>query len=83
MRRHDMTYEESQMVLDSHTFFKQKRDSKIKGWKVAGGKKQRKYIPKEDDSSPTVIPEPVLLTSIADAKENRGVAVIDTPNTFI
>ena len=41
MHRHDMTYEEHQMVLKLHIFFKKKRDGKIKGLTVAGGKKQQ------------------------------------------
>ena len=45
-----------------------KQHGKIKGRTVAGGNKQRTYIPKEDASSPTVSTETVLLTSIVDAK---------------
>jgi hypothetical protein len=64
-------------------FLKQKRDGKIKGRTVAGGNKQRGYIPKEDASSPTVATESVLLSCIIDAEEGRDVAVIDIPNAFI
>jgi hypothetical protein len=35
-----------QTVLDSHMFFKLKRDGNIKGRTVAGGNKQRDYISK-------------------------------------
>jgi hypothetical protein len=72
-----------QMVLESHMFLKEKRDGKIKGRTVAGGNKQRDYIPKEDASSPTVATESVLLSCIIDAEEGRDVAVIDIPNAFI
>jgi hypothetical protein len=64
-------------------FLKEKRSGEIKGRTVAGGNKQRDYIPKEDASSPTVSTESVLLTCIVDAEEERDVAVIDIPNAFI
>ena len=83
MHRHDLTYEELQMVLESYMFLNKKRYIKIKVRTVAGGKTQRTYIPKEDTSSPTARKNSVLLTSIIDAKESRDVSGIDTPNVFI
>jgi hypothetical protein len=62
---------------------KEKSDGTIKGRMVAGGNKQRGYIDKEESSSPTVATESVILTSIIDAIEQREVAIIDVPNTFI
>ena len=50
---------------------------------VAGGNKQRSTIDKEDSASPTAALESVLLTSTIDAAEERYVAVIDTPNSFV
>jgi hypothetical protein len=64
-------------------FLKQKRDGSIKGRTVAGGNKQRDYIPKEDASSPTVATESVLLSCIIDTKEERDVTVVDIPNAFV
>ena len=46
MHRCDLTYEERQMVLESHMFLKDKLDGKIKVQTVAGGNKQCTYIPK-------------------------------------
>jgi hypothetical protein len=57
-----------QTVLESHMFLKLKRDGNIKGKTVAGGNKQRKYISKEDASSPTVATESMLLSCIIDAE---------------
>ena len=74
---------QKKMILESHMFLKKKRTGKIKGRTVAGGNKQRGYIPKEDASSPTVATESVMLTCIIDAIEGRDVAVIDIPNAFI
>jgi hypothetical protein len=70
-------------VLESHMFLKEKRDGTIKGRTVAGGNKQRDYIPKSEASSPTVATESVMLSCIIDAEENRDVAIIDIPNAFI
>jgi hypothetical protein len=56
-------------VLESHMFFNQKRDGKIKGRTFSGGNKQCNYISKEDASSHTVATEAVLLSCIIDAKE--------------
>ena len=64
-------------------FLEDKRDGAIKGRAVAGGNKHRDYISKEYESSPTVATEAVLLSCIIDAEEERYVAVINTPNTFI
>jgi hypothetical protein len=72
-----------QTLLESHMFLKQKRDGKIKGRTVAGGNKQRDYISKEDASSPEVARESVLLLCIIDSEEERDVAVVDIPNTFV
>jgi hypothetical protein len=50
---------------------------------VAGGNKQQDYISKEDESSPTVATQAVMLSCIIDAKEERDVAVITIANAFI
>ena len=46
MHRRDLTYEENNMVLESHMFLKQKIYGNIKGQKVSGDNKQYKYITK-------------------------------------
>ena len=79
----NLTDTEKTSILESHLFLKQKRNGDIKGRTVAGGNKQREFIPKEDASSPTVATESVLLTCVIDAQEGRDVAVIDIPNAFI
>ena len=42
------------MVLELYMLLKQKKYGKIKGQTVAGGNKNRTYIPKEDASYPTI-----------------------------
>ena len=64
-------------------FLKQKQDGKIKVQTVAGGNKQRTYIPEEAARLVTVATESVLLTSIVDTEENSDITVIDISNAFI
>ena len=71
------------MVLELHIFIKQNQYGDIKVLTVARVNKQPAYIPKEDYISPTVSTESVLLTIISDSEENRNVAVIDIPKSFI
>ena len=63
-------------------FLKENKDSTIKGRIVEGGKK-RDFMVNEDSSSPTVSNKYVLLSCIIYTEEERGVAIIDTPNAFI
>ena len=57
----ELNHTQRQTVMESHMFLKEKRDGAIKGRTMAGGKKQRDYISKEEASSPTVATEAVLL----------------------
>ena len=79
---HGLTKKQKEQVLESHIFVKQKRDGRIKAWKVIGGNKQCNYITKEDVSSLTVSAEAVMLTCIIDAAEDRDIVVVDIPNAF-
>ena len=45
--------------------------------------KQRAYITKEQSTSPTISTEAVFLTAMDDAWENRKVAVLDVPGSFM
>jgi hypothetical protein len=79
---HGLTKKQKEQVVESHIFVEQKRDGKIKAWKVIGGNKQCSYITKENVSSPAVSAEAVMLTCIIDAAEDRDIAVVDIPNAF-
>jgi len=50
---------------------------------VYNGKPTRKWILREDSSSPTAALESVLLTAVIEAKEERDVMCADLPNAFI
>ncbi len=80
----DVDKERWKQILELHVFVKKKRTGQIKAHKVAGGNKQRDFISKENASSPTVAMESVLLVSlVADAQENRDVAIVDIPHALI
>jgi Reverse transcriptase (RNA-dependent DNA polymerase) len=55
----------------------------IKGCGCADGRPQRKYIAREDASSPTIATESVFLTALIDAEEGRDVAIVDIPGAFM
>ena len=58
-------------------FLKQEICRKIKGRGCADGRKQRKYLTKDDASAPTVATESLFLTCFIDATENCKVTTID------
>jgi hypothetical protein len=64
-------------------FLKQKRTGQIKGRGCTDGRRQRIYSHKEDARSPTVMIESVMLTSVIDAFEERDVATVDIPGSFL
>ncbi len=55
----------------------------MKARQVASGNKQQGYITKEDARSQAVSSEAVVLTGIVDANENKEVAIVDIPNSFV
>ena len=79
----ELNEDQKKSILESHMFFKEKRDGTIKVRTMAGGNKQRDFIPKKYSNSPTVATEDVLLSCIIYEEEERDVAVIDIPNPFI
>lgn len=64
-------------------FLKEKRDGTIKGRGCADGRKQRKYVTKEEASSPTICTEAVFIIIVIAAKEERDVASMDLPGAFM
>ena len=61
----------------------QKRDRKIKGRACADGCKQRRYIRKEDVSSPTVRLESLVITLLLDAHEKRDITTADVVGAYL
>ena len=52
---------------------------------MADGRKKRMYdgYDKLDGSLPTVLTESIFLTSVGDAHEKRGIAILDIANAFL
>ena len=70
-------------ALNLITMIKQKRCGKIKGRACADGRKQRRYIKKEDVASPTVQLNSLLLSLVIDALEHRDVATADVVGAYL
>ena len=66
----ELTPSQKQEALGYLMFLNWKHCGKIKGWECADGRKQRKYILKEDAAATTVSTEAVFLTSLIDAYQN-------------
>ena len=78
-----LTYEQRKAALNIITMIKEKRDGTIKTRACADGRKQRRYIPKEDVTSPTIQLESIIMCIIIDAKEGRDVAIADVVGTYL
>ena len=61
----------------------EKSDGKMKGRQVYNGKPTREWVSKENKSSPTVMNEALVITSLVDAHEHRDVMGSDVPNAFV
>jgi len=78
-----LTYEEKAKALDLLTMVKKKRCGKVKGRACVNGKRQRKYMQKEDVSSPTIQLESLILSLIVDAFERRDIATADIAGAYL
>ena len=79
----ELTPAECRRAMDSLIFLVEKRDKTVKARTCANGRAQRAYMRKEDTTSPTVLTESILLTSVIDAREGRDVMTTDIPNAFV
>ena len=70
-------------ALESLIFLTEKRDGRIKARACANGSKQRKWMSRENTSSPTVSLQSVFITCAIEAHEGRDVAIVDIPNAFV
>ena len=64
-------------------FLTEKRDGTVKGRMVYNGKPTRRWLNKEDSSSPTTHLESIMIITIIAAKEHHDVMTADVPNAFI
>ena len=78
-----LTIHQKREALRAVNLIKQKRCGKIKGRTCADGRRQRKYISREEAASPTVSNEALLATMIVDAYEGRDVGIFDIPGAYL
>ena len=78
-----LTTEQKKAALPLITMIKEKRNGKIKGRACADGRKQRRYIAKEDVRSPTIQLESLILSLAIDAHERRDEATADVVGAFL
>ena len=72
-------------ALSAFVFLVEKHDGSIKARKCAVGSKQRTWegYKKEDDASPTVATDSVIVTSVIEAHEERDEATLDLPGAYL
>jgi len=80
---HELSGKQKREALNLITLVKEKRCGKIKGRACADGRKQRRYIRKEDVASPTIQLESLLLSLMIDAFEKRDVATADVVGAYL
>ena len=79
----EITPQERQRAMESHTVLKEKSDGTIKEKTVADETCQHAHIPKGAASSPTPHNDSLTMICAIAAQEERDVATTDIPNTFI
>ena len=79
----DLTPVERKRALESLIFLVEKRDGCVKARTCANGSVECAWTAKDDLASPTAMTKSILLTAVIDAEEDRDVATVDIPNTFI
>ena len=65
------------------TLVTEKRCGRVKGRACADGRPQRKYIPREEATSPAVGLESLFLSLLVDSHEGRNVATADIVGAYL
>jgi hypothetical protein len=69
---------ERERAMEALMFSVKMSDNKVKARTCAKGGIQRKYIAKDEASSPTVLTEYVFVTSVVVSKEGRDMMIVNT-----
>ena len=80
---HKLSLLERKRAMISLMLLTEKSDGKMKGRQVYNGKPTREWVSKENKSSPTVINEALVITSMVDTHEHRDVMGSNVPNAFV
>ena len=75
--------EEKKKSVPSLMFLTKKRCGTEKAQECTNGPKKRKYIKKEDATSPMVCLYLIFITRVIEEMENRDVAIIDIAGAFL
>ena len=78
-----LTPEQKRNALRAVNLIKIKRCGKVKGRTCANGSPQRKYIPREEATSPTLSMEALMGLLLINAYEGRDVAIFDVPGAYL
>ena len=78
-----LTAEQKRRALRAVNLIKLKRCGKVKGRTCADGSVQRKYVPREEASSPTLSLEAMMALLLINAFEARDTAVFDVPGAYL
>jgi hypothetical protein len=79
----NLTHEQKRNALRAVNLIKIKRDGKIKGRTCADGSTQRKYVPRDEASSPTLSLEALMAILLINAYEQRDTAIFDVPGAYL
>ena len=79
----DLSVEQRKEALHLITMIKEKRCGKIKARACVDGRRQRRYIKKEDVASPTIQQESLILSLLIDARERRDVSTADVVGAYL
>ena len=74
---------EKKKVLRAINLIKEKRCGQIKGRTVADGSQQRKYVSRDETTSPTMSLQALFATLIIDVQEGRKVQAFDVPGAYL
>ena len=82
-KANSLTNVEKLGALNLLTMLKKKRCGTLKARACADGRKQRKYITKEEAASPTIQTTSLMLSLLIDAEEKRDVATADVVGAYL
>ena len=82
-RVENLSHEEKVETPHLITMVKEKRDGVMKARACGDGRKQRRWISKEDVTSSTIHMESLLMSLIIDAREDRNIATADVVRVYL
>ena len=78
-----LTPDQKRNALRAVNLIKIKRCGKVKGRTCADGSPQRKYVSRDEDTSPTLSIEALMGLLLINAFEGRDVVIFDVPGAYL